>query len=152
MSRSTELRLFYATVGAVLLIPTVVGLVGAFGGLEGLAALFQEDRHAQLAPGLRNHLRAICLMFFMIAPLVVWTLRDLKARAGAFQIVLAAAWLAGFARLVGRFVDGNPGVIATVFCGLELGLMPVLLLWHARLVRRCGHESTVEARPSRDVS
>jgi hypothetical protein len=135
MRVASELRVFHVAVASVLLIPFTAGLTGAFGGLEGFAALFGEDRNVVLAPALRNHLRAICFMFFVIAPLIVWTLRSLEARAGAFRIVVGFACVAGVVRLVGRFVDGDPGAIATVFCVLELAVLPIILLWHARLIR-----------------
>jgi len=130
-----ELRVFQIVVGCVLVIPLVAGSTGAFGGIEGMATLFDEDRHAMLAPALRNHLRAICWMFVAFAPLVVWSLARMTERAGAFRIIIAFAFVAGIARLVGRFVDGDPGVIATLFMALELALMPVLVWWHARLIR-----------------
>ena len=130
-----EVRLFQIVVGTVLVIPLVAGTTGAFGGLDGMAALFGENRDAALAPALRNHLRAICWMFAAFAPLVVWSLARMKERAGAFRIVIGFAFVAGFARLLGRFVDGDPGPIATLFTVLELGLMPVLVGWHARLIR-----------------
>ena len=107
MPVATELRLFYVAVGSILLIPLVAGNVGAWGGLEGMAALFGEDRHAVLAPALRNHLRAITWMFALLAPLVVWTLRSLEARAGGFRIIIGFGFAAGFVRLVGRFVGGQ---------------------------------------------
>src|ERR1700752_3528074 len=134
MQVTTELRMFYVAVGSILLIPLVAGNVGAWGGLEGMAALFGEDRHAVLAPAVRNHLRAITWMFVLLVPLIIWTLRDLEARAGAFRIVVGFGVVAGFARITGRFVDGDPGVIATGITVIELGVLPVVLLWHARLI------------------
>ena len=136
MRAETELRLFHVVVGSILVIPLVAGLTGALGGLELFAALFREDANEiVVAPALRNHLRAITFMFFMIAPLVVWTLRDLEARAGGFRIVLGVAFAAGFVRLLGRFVDGPPGVMATIFMVMELAVLPAVLVWHARLIR-----------------
>src|SRR5207249_10736967 len=104
-----EVRAFKAVVIAITLIPLIAGAVGAFGGLEGFAALFHEDRHAVLAPGLRNHLRAISWMFLAIAPTLWWTLGALRERRQTFRIVVGFAMLAGFARITGMVVDGYPG-------------------------------------------
>ena len=134
-----ELRAFRLVVITVLMIPMVVGPAGAYGGLEGLAALFGEDPHAVLAPAVRNHLRAICWMFFALVPLVAWTIIDTQAlaqRAGAFRIVVVMAALAGVARIAGWVADGAPGTIATLFTSLEIVVLPAVLGWHVRLVRR----------------
>ena len=132
----TELRWFKLLTATVLVIPLVVGPVGAFGGLEALAALFREDRHVEVSPGLRDHLRAVCWMFVVLVPLVAWTLADPVARATPFRIVVVGAIFAGVARVVGAVVDGNPGLIAWSFAAIELGVLPVILMWHTEIIRR----------------
>jgi hypothetical protein len=67
---------------------------------------------------------------------VIWALTALPERAVPFRIAFVCAFLTGFARLTGCLVEGYPGVAPVVFMTLELGFMPILLLWHARLVRR----------------
>jgi hypothetical protein len=130
-----ELRAFYAVVGLLLLVPLVGGLAGAFGGVEGMARLFGVDDPIVLAPLLQNNFRAVCCAFFSWVPLVVWSLAALPERAGAFRIIVGCGFLTGLARLTGHLVDGYPGLVPVVFLALELGGMPILLLWHARLVR-----------------
>jgi hypothetical protein len=134
-SPRVELLAFYGLVGLILLIPLVGGLVGAFGRLEEMAYLFGVDTQVLAAPLLRNNFRAICFMFFAYVPLVIWTLAAMLERAGAFRIIFACAFLAGFARLTGYVAEGYPGDVPVVFMTMELALMPLLLLWHARLVR-----------------
>jgi hypothetical protein len=135
MSMRVELRAFYGVVGLLLLIPLLGGLVAAFGGLEGLAGLFRVDGEIAMPASIRNHLRAIPIAFFSWVPLLIWSLAALPQRTTVFRIIIGCAFLAGFARLTGWLVDGYPGVLAVVFTALELALMPILLLWHARLVR-----------------
>jgi hypothetical protein len=94
----------------------------------------------------RNNFRAICFMFFAYVPLLLWTLAALPERATPFRIVIGCAFLAGFARLTGYLVDGYPGVVPVVFMALELAAMPLLLLWHARLVRLVRESPTSSAR------
>jgi hypothetical protein len=130
-----ELRLFYGVVGLILLIPSVAGLVGAFGGLEGIAYLFGVEEPIVISTLLRSNLRAVCCAFFSWVPLVVWSLVALPERAGAFRIIVGCGFLAGFARLTGWLVEGYPGVVPVGIMAIELGVMPILLLWHARLVR-----------------
>src|SRR5260370_35776418 len=135
-SMRMELRAFYGIVGLILVIPQVAGLVGAFGGLEGLAYLFGVDHQIVISPVVRNNVRAVCCAFFSWVPLVVWSLAALPERAGAFRIVVGCGFLAGFARLTGWLVEGYPGVVPVGIMTIELGVMPILLLWHARLVRQ----------------
>lgn len=132
-----EIRAFYGVVGLILLIPLVGGLVGAFGGLEGMAYLFGVDHQIEVVIPtlLRSNCRAICCAFVSWVPLVIWSLAALPERAGAFRIILGCGFLAGFARLTGYLVEGYPGVAPVVLMTLELGVCPILLLWHARLVR-----------------
>jgi hypothetical protein len=131
----SELRAFYGVVGLILLIPLVGGLVGAFGGLEGMASLFGVDHQIVIASSLRNNLRAVCIGFFAWVPLVIWSLAALPERTGAFRIIGGCGFLAGFARLTGWLVEGYPGVVPVAIMAIELVGMPILLLWHARLVR-----------------
>jgi uncharacterized protein DUF4345 len=74
-------------------------------------------------------------MFFAFVPLVLWSFLRLKERAGCFRIIIGCAFVAGFARLTGYLVDGWPGFIPISILCIELGVMPILLLWHRRLIR-----------------
>lgn len=135
MRPETELLLFRIAVGLLLAIPVTAGPVVAFGGVDGLAVLFRQRGEIVLSPALRNHLRAIGWMFFAHVPVVIWSLRSMRERAAVFRIVAGLAVIAGFARITGWIVDGAPGPIPTLILCLELGYIPPLLLWHARLVR-----------------
>ena len=128
-------RTFYGVVGVVLLIPLMGGLVGAFGGLEGMARLFRADPQVVISPVVRNNFRAICIAFFSWAPLIAWSLARLSERATVFRIVVGCAFLAGFARLTGWLVDGYPGAVPAMLMVTELVGMPALLAWHTHLVR-----------------
>jgi hypothetical protein len=59
MSLREELRIFRAIIWVVLLIPLLGGLVGAFGGLAGMARLFGTDTDMSISPVLRSNFRAI---------------------------------------------------------------------------------------------
>jgi hypothetical protein len=135
MTDQFERRAFRGVGGAVLLIPLLGGSVGAFGGIEGLAWLFGVTDPIELSPALRNDFRAICLAFVSWVLLVAWSLAALRERAAVFRIVVGCAFVAGFARLTGWLVEGYPGLVPIGLMAVELVGMPVLLVWHARLVR-----------------
>ena len=141
----SERRAFFVAMGLLLLIPGIAGPTIGFLGIDGLAALFRIEGGTSAAPALRNHLRAIGWMFFSLVPLVVWSLRDLRPRAGAFRIVMGCAFLAGFARLTGRLVDGSTGVLPMALMIIELVVLPALLWWHSRLLR--AEPATAARRP-----
>jgi len=129
-----ELRLFRVCVGLVLLIPAIVGPVTGFLGVNALARLLQADPPS-LAPSIHNSLRAVCWMFFAIVPVTIWSIRSLERGATVFRIIIGCAFVAGFARLTGCLVDGFPGVLPVVIMSIELGVMPLLFVWHRRLLR-----------------
>ena|ERR1051325_5913486 len=133
MPRRPELRLFRTVVSLVLLIPGIAGPVGGFLGIPALARLLQAAPPV-LDPSIHNSLRAVCWMFFSLVPVVGWTLIRLREGALVFRMVVACAVVAGLARLTGYFVDGWPGWIPMGIMAIELGLMPILLAWHARLL------------------
>jgi hypothetical protein len=134
----TERRAFHAVVGIVLLLPLVAGLVGAFGGIGGMAWLFGVDDELVVPPVLRNNFRAISAAFASWFPLVLWSLAAPAERAAVFRVIVGFGFVAGLARLTGWWAEGNPGPIAAAIMGIELIGMPLLLLWHARLVRAAG--------------
>jgi hypothetical protein len=131
--KRAERRAFHAVVGVVLLLPLVAGLVGAFGGIEGMAWLFGVDAPLAVPPLLRNNFRAISAAFASWCPLVVWSLAAPVARAAAFRIIVGFGFVAGLARATGWWREGDPGPIAAGILAIELLGMPLLLLWHARL-------------------
>ena len=135
MTLASEVRLFKLVLIAVTLIPLVVGPVAGVFGLEGFAALFGDDDPIVVSAGLRNHLRAIVWMFLALAAAMWWMLGDIVARGTGLRIVLGFAIAAGVMRLIGRFVDGSPGPIATAIMAIEF-LLVLVLFWHVRLVRK----------------
>lgn len=133
---STELRLFRAIVAVIAFGVTPVGVVAGYGGLEGMAALLGRDTTVVLDAGIRNHLRAICVVFAGFGALVLWSTFDLKQRRGAFRISMVAIVAAALARVTGWRVDGDPGALAKLFLSTEIGVFPLLFLWHFRLLGR----------------
>ena len=131
-----ELRAFQIVVALVLLLPLGLGLVGAFGGLDAHARLASVEGNVEAPPALRSDLRALAWMFAGIVPLTWWCLRDFVGRANGFRIIFGFAALAGLVRLIGWFADGPGGTNVMATMAVELGMIPLVLLWHARLVRK----------------
>src|SRR5688572_11484978 len=104
-----QLGVFRAIVAVIAFGVTPIGVAAGYGGLEGMAALLGRDTTVVLDPGLRNHLRGICVVFAGFGALVLWSTFALDQRKGAFRIGVAAIVAAGLARLTGWSVDGDPG-------------------------------------------
>ncbi len=100
-----------------------------------MAALFRREAPPSVDPSLRNHLRAICVVFAGFGWLLVWSTLAIQQRKGAFRIVVGVIILAGFARIAGWISDGPPGALAATFIAMELVLFPAIFLWHQRLLR-----------------
>ena len=132
----TQLRLFQAILAAIAFGVTPLGVAAGYGGLEGMAALLWRDTTVVLDPALRNHLRAICVVFAGFGALMLWSTFDLDQRKGAFRIGIAAIVAAGLARLTGWRIDGDPGSMAKLFAFIELVVFPLLFAWHFKLLGR----------------
>lgn len=132
-----ELRAFHVAVGLVLIIPGVAGPVAGFLGIDALATLLHTDA-PHIPAALQNSLRAVGWMFATVVPITVWSLRRMPERAAAFQIVVCCGFVAGLTRVTGFLCDGYPGLVPLGIMAIELGFMPVLLVWHRSLVRRIG--------------
>lgn len=144
MSPAFELRAFRGVVIAIAIaIALLVGGIAGFGGLEGMAILFGAPLPERFDLGLRNHLRAICVVFAGFGVLVVWSTFALEQRRAAFRIAVATIVLAGLARIIGWLVDGPGGLTAGTFVTMELVLFPLLLAWHTRLIRLARQRSAL---------
>lgn len=136
MNWSTELRAFRLVIAAlVAAIALLIGSIAGFGGLDAMAALVGARTPGDVDPALRNHLRAFSVVFAGFGLLIGWTALALEERKTGFRIAVAVIVAAGLARVTGWIVDGAPGALATLFLTMELVLFPLLLAWHARLLR-----------------
>jgi len=140
MSTAIQLRAFRAVVFALAGFATLVGLSGAFGGLEAMATVFDAGAPGAVDASLRDHLRAICAGFIGYGWLTAWAAWALDRARTAFRIGVAVGVVAGLGRVTGWMVDGPPGALATLFAGIELVAFPLLLIWHTRLLGRAPPE------------
>jgi len=128
---ATERRLLQAAVGLAALVPLAIGTLGLVEGpgmLRGIGvdAPTDLDSHFRYLSGL---LAGIGLGFASCIPAI--------ERSGArFRLLGLIVVLGGLGRLASLIAAGTPGEGHLFGLGMELGIVPLLMLWQARFARR----------------
>ena len=141
---SMERRLFQAIVGVLSLIP----LIGFTLAMTSGAGFFLPEG-AEPPVNLDNQFRYLAGVYTAVTIAIWWTLPKLEERLAPLRIACAGVFLGGVGRLVSMAALGapsDPTMVAGV--ALEMGVVPLLLLWHARLARRGVRATSGEARPA----
>lgn len=130
MRIETERRLLQAAIVTACLVPLLAGGAGVLrgagmiGGIE--AATTDLDSHFRYLSGL---LLGIGIGFLSCVPRI-------EARGGRFRVLGMLAIIGGLARLWSAVEDGMPSRDHQLALVMELGVVPALLLWQARVARR----------------
>ncbi|TDF42244.1 DUF4345 domain-containing protein [Alteromonadaceae bacterium M269] len=129
---------FFAVVLAVICF--VPGDASAFGGLNGSAALGGGEVifHAEsLLRGFAdNQYRFGFGVFFTQGLILLFFLRNIEEHATLFRFVMLALFIGGLGRLSNIMAFG---VVDSQVMGpmiIELVIVPLLALWHYRIVRK----------------
>ncbi len=125
-----ERRLLQITVAIACLVPLTAGLFGVVRGsamIEGVASgAVDLDSHFRYLSGV---LLGAGIAFAACIP-------SLGRRSPTFTTLSGIVILGGFARLLSVATDGVPGPGHLFGLIMELGVVPLLLLWHHKLARR----------------
>jgi len=124
-----ERRIFQGILAVLSLIP-LVGLAIAFG--PGPAFFFPEG--AAVPVDLDNQWRYLSGVYACVTGAIWWTLPRVETRLAPLRIVSAGVMLGGVGRIVSIAARGLPDEATMIWgLGLELGVVPLLLLWQRRL-------------------
>jgi hypothetical protein len=131
VSPATERRLLQAATALACLVPLSMGTLSVLHGpsvLKGVAGASADlDSHFRYLSGL---LLGIGLAFAACIPRI--------ERSGAVYRTLALVVVAGgLSRLASLIAVGVPSLGHVFGLGMELGAVPLLTLWQARVARRC---------------
>ena len=132
MNRGTERRLLQAAVALGCLSPLYFGLRGV---IEGPAMLVGVEP-GQAAPDLLSHYRFLSGLFLGLGLVLLSCLRGIERRSMRFRCIGAAIVLGGLARAFGLTIGDAPSAGHRIALAVELGVVPLLLLWQARIARR----------------
>ena len=125
-----ERRALQAAVSIACLVPILTGLDGVLRGV----AMF---RLATVPPDLDSHFRYLSGIFLMMGLAFVSTIPAIESRGARFRLLGAMVVMGGLARALSWAAVGTPGIGHRLGLGMELIVVPLLMLWQARVARRC---------------
>ena len=135
MSPAAERRLLQAAAALAALVPLAAGTLGMVAGpdmLRGVAAgPVDLDSHYRYLSGL---LAGIGLGFVTCIPAI-------ERRGARFRLLGLIVVLGGLARLGSLIGAGTPGAGHQFGLVMELGVVPLLMLWQGRVARRCTQDA-----------
>ena len=132
MRREAERRLLQAAILLGCLSPLWFGTRGI---LEGPAMLAGVDP-GQAPPDLLSHYRYLSGLFLGIGLVRLSCVPRIEARTARVRWACAAIVAGGLARAVGLLSCDAPSAAHQIALASELGVVPLLILWQARVARR----------------
>ena len=132
MRPETERRLLQAAVAVGCLSPFYFGLRGVIEGPAMLAGVVP----GQAAPDLLSHYRYLSGLFLGLGLVLLSCVPRIEARTARFRWACAAIIAGGLARALGLAMGDGPTLGHKLALAAELGIVPLLILWQARIARR----------------
>jgi hypothetical protein len=128
---SLERRLLQAAVALGCVVPLAAGAVGVMHGPEMLSGVGEGspadlDSHFRYLSGL---LLATGLAFASCIP-------GIERKTGRFRLLAFLVFVGGLGRLHSLISVGLPGTGHVFGLAMELGAVPLLVLWQARVARK----------------
>jgi hypothetical protein len=131
MNATTERRLLQAAIIAASLVPIAAGTAGI---LEGPAML--RGVHGPQPADLDSHYRYLSGLLLGIGIGFIACVPRIESRGAVFRALGLAVVIGGGARLLSLLETGAPGPGHLFGLAMELGVVPVLLLWQGRVEKR----------------
>ncbi len=130
-SRGAEVsrRLLQTTVATLSLIPIMAGAAGVFLGPD-----FVGDA-AEGSTDLDSHFRYLSGVFLGVGLLFGSTVPAIERRTATFRLASALVVCGGIGRLLSLAVVGAPSPPHLMGLALELGVVPLLVLWRGLIAR-----------------
>lgn len=123
-------RFLLAVIGVLGLVPTVTGVLGIVRGPAGAPG------GAPTTASVDSEYRFINVFWAAAGPALWWSLVRPEERAGVTRILLGLASAGGLPRLLSVRRTGWPHPVFRGTIVLELAVVPLVLLWHARVLGR----------------
>ena len=130
MSALKSRRALQIALGAIAAIPFASGLAGIIAGPSAL-----PGRSGEVSPTVDSEYRFISTYWLAVAPLAWSSLPRVEHRTVVVQGLLGIAAAGGLARIVSMRRTGRPHPMMLGALGIELGVVPALMVWQAAVAR-----------------
>jgi hypothetical protein len=131
MDFSVERRLLQLAIALGSLVPLLAGAAGMLLGPDMIGGVVQP-----VPPDLDSHMRYLSGLLCGIGLGFLSCIPRIEEKGRRFQLLGAVVLLGGAARALSLFEVGLPGLGHRLALGMELGTVPVLMLWQWRVARR----------------
>ena len=132
MSPRSEKRLMQVVMCTVLILPASAVIPSLVSGPGFLG-------HPPVIPNdLDSHFRYVSGVFLGVLVLIAACIPSIERQGPRFRMLGGAIVLGGLCRLVSLLLVGMPSIGHQIGLAVECGLMPLLMLWQARLAGRFG--------------
>lgn len=128
MSPSNERRLLQCAVALACLVPLTMGGTSV---IRGVAIL----KGAAAQPDLDSHFRYLSGIFLVLGIAFATCVPAIERKGARFRLLGAMVVAGGLARLLSWIAVGPPGFGHRFGLAMELGVVPLLLLWQWRVAR-----------------
>ena len=130
-----ERRALQFVVAIACLVPILTGLDGVLRG----AAMFKL---ASFPANLDSHFRYLSGIFLMMGLAFVSTIPAIEHQGKRFRLLAAMVVMGGLARALSWAAVGAPGFGHKFGLVMELVIVPLLMLWQARVARLTARDPT----------
>ena len=130
MNREMETGLLQAVVAVAALVPLTMGAASIVWGpaiLSGVEEPVPRD--------LDSHFRYLSGIFFLVGCLFLICVHRIERKTTLFRLLGALIIAGGLARALSAIEYGLPSTGHRIGLVIELGLVPLLLVWQARVAR-----------------
>ena len=142
MHRATERRLLQAAILLACLVPILAGGAGVATGPAMLSGIDPGGASADLD----SHFRYLSGLLLGMGIGFVICVPAIERRTAVFRALGLLAVLGGLARLYSALTIGLPGSGHIFGLFMELGTVPLLLLWQGRVARRFAADDGLQTR------
>ena len=132
INAAAERRLLQAAVALAALVPLTMGSLSLVEGPDVLRGI-----GADVPTDLDSHFRYLSGLLLGIGLGFASCIRSIECRGARFRTLALIVVLGGLGRLLSLVAVGLPSRGHLLGLALELGLVPLLMLWQARIARRC---------------
>jgi hypothetical protein len=129
MAGAKSRKALLAVLGGLGAIPVASGLTGMLGGPE------RVPGGSPAAPSVDSEYRFVNTFWTAAGLALWWSIRRPESRAATTRLILATAAAGGVPRLISARRTGAPHPVFRAATVLELLVLPVVLVWHAVVVR-----------------